>query len=107
MLIVLLWEVFDPVDLYSLFSITIRVCVIQPYLQCLKSVMQSWLLQTDGRTDRQTNKEFRADQVSPSNLVTQIIMFGYYTHIGSTNIASKRSVYDYYSIIYIHSEDLA
>ena len=55
----LIWEVPDPVDRYSPFSIPTSVWVIEAYVQIFKSLAlcvrtQSCLPQTEGRTDRQT-----------------------------------------------------
>ena len=78
----LIWEVPDPVDRYSRFSIPTSVWVIEAYVQIFKSValcvrMQSCLPQTDGRIDRHSSNvlEFCADQMSPRNIGSQIIKF--------------------------------
>ena len=52
------WEVLDPVDRYSPFSIPTSVWVMEVYVQIFKSVAlcvrtQLCLPQTDGRTDGQ------------------------------------------------------
>ena len=52
------------------------------------------VITTDGRTDRHSLKvlEFRADQMSPSNLGSQINITMRPTRFDETNIPSKRRV---------------
>ena len=98
-----IWEVPDPVDRYSPFSIPTSVWVIEAYVQIFKSVAlcvrtQSCLPQTDGRTDGRTDRhssnvlEFCADQMSPRNIGSQIIISRCYKRIDKTNIPSMRRV---------------
>ena len=102
-----IWEVPDPVDRYSPFSIPTSVWIREAYVQSFKSVAlcvrtQSCLPQTDGRTDGRTDErtdrhssnvvEFGADQMSPRNIGSQITICRCYKRIDKTNIPSLRRV---------------
>ena len=89
-----IWEVPDPVNRYSPTS----VYVIEIFVQIFKSVAlcvrtQSCLPQSDGRTDRHSSNvlEFCADQMSPKNIGSQIIISRCYNRIDKINIHSLRS----------------
>ena len=99
----LIWEVPDPVNRYSPFSIPTSVWAIEAYVQIFKSVAlcvrtQSCLPQTDGRTDWRTDRhssnvlEFCAEQMSQNNIGSQIIISRCYKRIDKTNIPSMRRV---------------
>ena len=86
-------------DRYGTFSIP--TSVIEAYVQIFKSIAlcartQSCLPQTDTRTDGRTDKhsstvlEFCADQMSPRNIGSQIIISRCYKRIDKTNIPSLR-----------------
>ena len=86
-------------DRYSPFSIPTSVWVIEAYVQLFKSVAlcvrtPSCLQQTDGRTDRHSSNvlEVCADQMSPGNIGSQIIISRCYKSINEINIPSLRRV---------------
>ena len=99
----LIWEVPDPVDRYRPFSIPTSVWLIEAYVQifnfcsslCSYAIVFTTYGRTDGRTDRHSSNvlEFCADQMSPRNIGSQIIISRCYKRIDNTNIHSLRRVY--------------
>ena len=92
-----IWEVPYPVDRYSPFSIPTSAWVIEAYV-CSSLCSDVIVFTTDGRTDGWTDRhssnvlEFCADQMSPRNIGSQIIISRCYKRIDKTNIPSLRRV---------------
>ena len=88
-------------DRYSPFSIPTSVWVVEAYVHfqvysslCSDAIVFTKDGHTDGRTDRHSSNvsEFRADQMSPRNIGSQIIISRCYKRIDKTNIPSLRRV---------------
>ena len=86
----LVYKVPDPVDRYSPFLIPTCLWLIEAYLFGVRSSLRSdaIAITTDGRTDRHSSNvlEFRADQISPRNLGSQINISMRPTRIDKTNM---------------------
>ena len=83
--------------IWPIFNTGLRL--IEAYLQSLNSVAlcvrtQTWFIRAVGRTDRHSSNilEFCADQMSPRNIGSQIIISRCYKRFDKTNIPSLRRV---------------